>query len=102
MKGQDDEGQTPLHKACTSGTLELVNYLVTNGADSYTADINGWTPLHCACANSTPDIISFLGIIFVLLAILSVLFEVNLFVPATIRGNVTATNKDGNQVCPKF
>ena len=62
MKGVDPmSNQTPLHIACTSGSLELVNYLVSNGADSTVVDTNDWTPLHCACAMNTPDIIAFMG-----------------------------------------
>ena len=42
------DGRTPLHWACTSGTLEIVRYLLDQNAEVDVRDSSGWTPLHIA------------------------------------------------------
>lgn len=37
---------TPLHKACKNGQLDMVSELIKNGADVNAKDAAGWTPLH--------------------------------------------------------
>ena len=45
----DDAGNTPLHKACSRGILNLVLALINAGGDIKTRNANGQTPLHKAC-----------------------------------------------------
>lgn len=42
------DGRTPLHWACTSGSLEIVRYLLDQKAEVDLQDHAGWTPLHIA------------------------------------------------------
>ena len=44
----DDLGNTPLHYAAHKGHIDIVDYLVNNGADVNAKDGGGWTPLHWA------------------------------------------------------
>ena len=47
VNAKNDRGRTPLHNAAASGHKEIVEVLVTKGAD-VNANIGGWTPLHLA------------------------------------------------------
>ena len=47
VNAKDMKGRTPLHEAAASGHKEIVEVLVTKGAD-VNANIGGWTPLHLA------------------------------------------------------
>jgi ankyrin repeat protein len=47
VNAKKDDGVTPLHFAAASGHKEIVEVLVTKGAD-VNANIGGWTPLHLA------------------------------------------------------
>ena len=54
------EGWTLLHRACHRGFLEIVKYLLENGADPMVKDTKGWSMLHCALmsrSKSTLDIL---------------------------------------------
>lgn len=42
--------ETLIHKACSSGNLDIVKHLVENKADVNLQDRSGWTPLHCAAS----------------------------------------------------
>ncbi|KAJ5995518.1 hypothetical protein N7481_002495 [Penicillium waksmanii] len=44
------DGQTPLHKACSSGNSEIVKFIIRRGADVDVRDFLGNTPLHVACS----------------------------------------------------
>jgi len=44
----DLQGQTPLHHAVTQGTPEMVEYLITRGANVNERDHDGWTPIMTA------------------------------------------------------
>ncbi|CEJ61342.1 hypothetical protein PMG11_09877 [Penicillium brasilianum] len=44
------DGQTPLHKGCSSGNSEIVKFLIRRGADVDVRDFLGNTPLHVACS----------------------------------------------------
>jgi uncharacterized protein len=51
-----DNGMTSLHMASWQGHLDIVQYLVEQGADVNKADKRAWTPLHCAAMNKRdPD-----------------------------------------------
>jgi len=47
VNAKNNLGGTPLHEAAASGCKEIVELLVTKGAD-VNANIGGWTPLHLA------------------------------------------------------
>ncbi|CAB0042895.1 unnamed protein product [Trichogramma brassicae] len=49
VDAQDNEGQTPLHKAIFNGNINLVEILMRRGANPNLADDNGYTPLHILC-----------------------------------------------------
>ncbi|CAF4177822.1 unnamed protein product [Adineta steineri] len=51
---------TPLGIACCKGQLEMVKYLIENGADLYNADTNDSTSLMIACKNAHYDIVQYL------------------------------------------
>jgi len=42
--------QTSLHKAALQGWLDVIQFLVSNGADVHAQDADGWTALHNACS----------------------------------------------------
>lgn len=44
----DEDRTSPLHVACRSGSLQVVEELVNHGSMMNIADIAGWTPLHIA------------------------------------------------------
>jgi ankyrin repeat protein len=44
------DGQTPLHKACSSGNSEIVKLIIQRCADVDARDFLGNTPLHVACS----------------------------------------------------
>ncbi|CAF1476679.1 unnamed protein product [Adineta steineri] len=55
-----DTNWTPLGIACCKGQLEMVKYLIENGADLYNADSNDSTSLMIACKNAHYDIVQYL------------------------------------------
>ncbi|CAF1344610.1 unnamed protein product [Adineta steineri] len=55
-----DTNWTPLGMACSNGQLEMVKYLIENGADLYNADANDSTSLMIACKNAHYDIVQYL------------------------------------------
>jgi 26S proteasome non-ATPase regulatory subunit 10 len=40
--------RTPLHWAASSGSIEIVQFLIDQGAEVDKTDASGWTPLHIA------------------------------------------------------
>jgi ankyrin repeat protein len=44
----DEDGETPLHRACWEGHGSIVRMLIDGGADLNVAGIDGLTPLHMA------------------------------------------------------
>lgn len=56
----DAEGLTPLHHACYAGSPEMVEFLISEGADIRARDAKGNTPLHIAARHGFPDIIAML------------------------------------------
>uniref|UniRef100_F6V7Z3 Protein phosphatase 1 regulatory subunit 13 like n=1 Tax=Xenopus tropicalis TaxID=8364 RepID=F6V7Z3_XENTR len=46
----NEEGITALHNAICGANYNIVNLLVSNGANVNAEDSHGWTPLHCAAS----------------------------------------------------
>jgi ankyrin repeat protein len=46
---RDSRGARPIHKACSSANIQLVNYLIEKGAEINCIDLAGKSPLHEAC-----------------------------------------------------
>ena len=51
---------TPLHYACRGGYLQIVEYLIENGADIEAQDDNEETPLHYVSYSGYVDIVKLL------------------------------------------
>ncbi|KAF7238704.1 Protein phosphatase 1 regulatory subunit 12C [Varanus komodoensis] len=50
VNGTNADGISALHQACIDENMEVVEFLVANGADVNQADNEGWTPLHVAAS----------------------------------------------------
>ncbi|KAF3810292.1 hypothetical protein GCG54_00002750 [Colletotrichum gloeosporioides] len=53
----DASGSTPLHHAARTESLNMVDYLIKNGADVNSKDFRGYTPLHYACGYRDDNVI---------------------------------------------
>ncbi|EDQ84869.1 uncharacterized protein MONBRDRAFT_12449 [Monosiga brevicollis MX1] len=51
------DGTTTLHKACSSGRVEVVEMLLKLGVDIEAKDTNGTTPLHSACRFGRAEVV---------------------------------------------
>ncbi|XP_052455282.1 protein phosphatase 1 regulatory subunit 12C [Carassius gibelio] len=67
QNGEDDmvncantDGITALHQACIDGSMELVEFLLSQGASVNQVDSEGWTPLHVAASCGNLEITEFL------------------------------------------
>ena len=54
IRGQDIDGRgsdkdTALHKACIHGHVDIVKYLLANGANTELKGWSNWTPLQLTC-----------------------------------------------------
>ena len=49
IDGQCPEGETALHRACRKGHVDIVKYLLDNGANTELKECSDWTPLQVAC-----------------------------------------------------
>ncbi|RMZ95099.1 notch-regulated ankyrin repeat-containing -like [Brachionus plicatilis] len=56
----DKEGQTPLHRSCSRGNLEICKILVEYGASQGIRNSIGWYPIHLASYHGYTDIVKFL------------------------------------------
>jgi len=67
-KGDDvneksSNGFTPLHRAAASGRTEIVEFLLSKGADinaTLYSNMGGWTPLHIAITNKRAGVVKIL------------------------------------------
>jgi len=48
MTNHHQDERTPLHWAASSGSLEITQFLINQGAEVDKLDGAGWTPLHIA------------------------------------------------------
>jgi ankyrin repeat protein len=56
----DQQGATPLYRACEAGSLPLATALLDAGADISRRADNGWTPLHAATAKGADETVALL------------------------------------------
>ncbi|XP_077055230.1 protein phosphatase 1 regulatory subunit 12C isoform X3 [Siphateles boraxobius] len=54
------DGITALHQACIDGSMEMVEFLLSQGAKVNQVDSEGWTPLHVAASCGNLEITEFL------------------------------------------
>lgn len=54
------DGITALHQACIDGSMEMVDFLLSHGANVNQVDSEGWTPLHVAASCGNLEIAEFL------------------------------------------
>ncbi|KAM8878945.1 protein phosphatase 1 regulatory subunit 12C [Spinachia spinachia] len=54
------DGITALHQSCIDGSIEIVSFLLEQGANVNQVDSEGWTPLHVAASCGYSDIVDFL------------------------------------------
>lgn len=55
------DGSTPLHYASANGHLDVVTFLISNGAKVNSRDkIGGWTPLHLAASSGHREVVRLL------------------------------------------
>ncbi len=57
VKARDKDGRTPLHWACRGVHLEVVMFLLDNGADVNAEDVNKVVPLHSLGVRNSPKAI---------------------------------------------
>ena len=57
---EDEYQRSPLINAAISNNVELINWLVENGADVNKKDTNGWTALFFAAQEVNPNIVKIL------------------------------------------
>jgi len=55
VNAKESMGETPLHFAAASGALDVVQWLVQNGADANALDGSGKTPAMAAAESDTDD-----------------------------------------------
>ncbi|KAM3864686.1 protein phosphatase 1 regulatory subunit 12C [Diretmus argenteus] len=60
MNCANADGITALHQACIDGSLEMVVFLLAQGANVNQVDSEGWTPLHVAASCGNLEITDFL------------------------------------------
>lgn len=49
LSNQNEDGYTPLHKACHEGRTETAHILIDHGVNIEITSGNGATPFHAAC-----------------------------------------------------
>lgn len=49
VNSRDNDGYTPLHRACYNNAIELVDLFLSYGANIAAKTEDNWEPLHSAC-----------------------------------------------------
>lgn len=57
---KDEDGYTPLHRACYNNNVEIAKLLIQYGADVNARTEFGWTPLHSAAKWSNAECVALL------------------------------------------
>ncbi|TDG42590.1 hypothetical protein AWZ03_010999 [Drosophila navojoa] len=60
VNAKDNDGYTPLHRACYNNFLDIARLLLQYQADPNARTELGWTPLHSACKWSHPESVQLL------------------------------------------
>ncbi len=60
MNLPDENGWTPLMKACNRESLDHVRQLIVAGAGVHKGDADGFGPMMCACVEGRADVVRFL------------------------------------------
>ena len=60
LKAVDENGSTPLHLACESGKEEIVEFLISSGANITAVNSRGEIPLHVASQQTSVAIVQLL------------------------------------------
>ena len=61
LQSRDEEGRTPLLRACQLGKIEIVAWLIVDcGADIFAIDSMNRSPLVCAVASGNVDLVCLL------------------------------------------
>ncbi|KAJ6633300.1 Ankyrin repeat domain-containing protein 49 [Pseudolycoriella hygida] len=60
VHAKDDDGYTPLHRACYNNNVELAQLLIQYGADVNALTNFKWTPLHSSCQWSNSKCVAML------------------------------------------
>lgn len=56
----DEDGYSPLHKACYNNNVPLAKLLIEHGADVNARTEFQWTPLHSSCQWTHPECVALL------------------------------------------
>ncbi|KAL6966599.1 hypothetical protein U1Q18_032381 [Sarracenia purpurea var. burkii] len=57
LDSKDSQWRTALHMASANGHLDIVDYLIRNGADVNASNVEKNTPLHWACLNGHIEVV---------------------------------------------
>ena len=60
IDARDSDGYMPIHRACHNDNVELVRFLVDQGADVEAKTNEGWRPIHCAAYWGNINVVNFL------------------------------------------
>lgn len=60
VHAKDEDGYTPLHRACYNDLFEMAQLLIQYGADVNAKTNDKWTPLHSACKWTNASIVGLL------------------------------------------
>lgn len=60
VMAKDDDGYTPLHRACYNNFVDIAKLLLQYNANPNAKTNMGWTPLHSACKWSNAECVSLL------------------------------------------
>ena len=58
---RDERGKTPLMWACLNNSVDVIKFLLSNGADLYARDSSGQTPFLHACRGKAREVLALLA-----------------------------------------